>query len=343
MREVAVLGAGAVGSVVGGELAAAGRDVLLVGRGEHVDAITDRGLELTDRSRGEQVTVDADAGTELEPARTVFLGMKTPDVQAGLAQVAATAPEATVVPLQNGVRADDLAADAVGREQVVGGVVLFGAEFLEPGRVTLTRPEPLVVGNPWGGVDEAVEQVAELLSDARRIPVQTHSRFAGARWTKLLVNLNNAVPAVTGLPLQGIYADDGLARVATGALWEGARVVRAAGRPLAPLPIVPRPLLAAIPRVPHRLGWRPVRRLMLAALGEDPVRPSTLQSVVRGGTGEIEYLNGEVVALGRRCNRTTPINEALVGLVHAVEESGAFRDRDDVVEAVRRNPTPVSA
>jgi 2-dehydropantoate 2-reductase len=334
MYEVAVLGAGAIGSAIGAALAETGRDVLLVGRESHVEAIERDGLALRDVTRDETVTVALDASTELEPAETVFLGMKTPDVPAGIEQIEETAPGATVVTLQNGVRADDMAAAELGRAQVVGGVVILAAEFLDPGRVTITRPEPVLFGNPWGGVTDQAEHVAGLFERNRRIPIHLHDDLRGARWTKLILNLNNAVPAVTGDTLQETYRDDALARIATRSLWEGVRTVRAADRPIAALPDVPTVFLLAIAHVPHRLGWRVLRSQVLDKLGEAPARPSTLQSVLRGGAGEIDYLNGEVVSLGRATGRPTPVNSALVEMVHEVERTGEFLDRETVLERI---------
>jgi 2-dehydropantoate 2-reductase len=216
-----------------------------------------------------------------------------------------------------------MAAAELGRVQVGGGVVVLAAEFLDPGRVTITRPEPVLFGNPWGGVTDRVERVAALFEGNRRVPVHLHGNLRGARWTKLLLNLNNAVPAVTGDTLQEVYRDDALAQVATRSLWEGVRTIRAADRPI-----------AALPDVPHRLGWRLLRSRVLAQLGDPPARPSTLQSALRGGAGEIDYLNGEIVALGRATGRETPVNSALVDMVHEVEQSGSFLDRATVLDRV---------
>ena len=331
MYDVAILGAGAVGSVVGAVLNESGQKVLLVGRENHVNAINEGGLEFRDALQRETDSLEIDAQVTLESADTVFLATKMPDVRAGLEQIRETAPEATVVPLQNGVRADDMAADVIGRDHVVGGVALFGAEFLEPGVVTLSRPGTLLLGNPWGTSNAKVESVAGLFPHDDWLVVQTHTNLRGARWTKLLINLNNALPAITGEPLQTIYEDNALARIATSAFWEGTQTARKAGRPLASLPEVPRLLLVSASFVPHWLGWRPFRRQILDALGDEPVLPSTLQSVLRDGADEIDYLNGEIVALGREIGSPTPINRALVEMVHDAKETGDFLSREAVL------------
>lgn len=331
MYDVAILGAGAVGSVVGAVLNKTEQDVLLVGRENHVNCINEEGLEFRDARQQETHSLNIEAQETLESAATVFLTTKMPDVTAGLKQIREIAPEATVVPLQNGVRADDMAADIVGRDHVVGGVALLGAEFLEPGQVTLIQPGTLLLGNPWGTVNTLVESVMNLFPDNDWLAAQTHTDLRGARWTKLLINLNNALPAITGESLQTIYKDNALTRIATRAFWEGTQTARKAGRPLASLPEVPRFLLLAASYVPHWLGWRPFRNQILDALGDEPFRPSTLQSVLRGGPDEIEYLNGEIVALGREIDSPTPVNRALVEMVHEVEETGDFLSRETVL------------
>lgn len=337
MREVAVLGAGAVGSVVGAHLARAGRDVVLVGRGEHVDALRDGGLLLRTREGGRtrEERVAVDAARELEPAEVVLVTVKTPDVPEAVAQVREASPDAVVVTCQNGVRADGMAAEVLERDAVVGAVTVFDAEFLEPGVVTLNRLGPLVVGDPWGrGVREPVEHVVGLLEGAH--PVEARGDLRGARWTKLLVNLNNALPAATGRSVQEVVDHPGLARVTVRTLREGVRVVRAGERPLDPIPWTRPWLLRSLAWVPVPVAARVTRWKVHRALGEAPARPSTLQSVVRGGAGEVRFLNGEVVRLGEEVGVATPVNRALVEAVEEVHGGGRFLEPREVLERVDR-------
>ncbi len=335
MHDVAVLGAGAIGSVVGANLARAGRDVLLVGRGAHVEAMREDGLHLRTRDgahvREERVAVNA--SRTLATADVVLLTVKTPDVPAALEQVVDVCPEAVVVTCQNGVRADAMAAEVLGRDAVVGAVTVFDAEFLEPGVVTWNRVGPLVVGDPWGrGRRSPVGRVVDVLEGAH--PVEVRGDLRGARWTKLLVNLNNAIPAATGLSVQEVVDHPGLARLTVRLLREGVRVVDAADRPLDPLPWTRPWLLRAVAWFPTGVSARVTRWKVHRTLGEAPARPSTLQSVLRGGAGEVRFLNGEVVRLGEEVGIATPANRGLVEAVEHVMGTGRFLEPEEVLDRV---------
>lgn len=332
-REAAVLGAGAVGSVLAARLHQAGRDVLAVGRREHVDAVREDGLRL-ETPEGSEV-VDVPASTDLEAADVVFVTVKTPDVPGAASQAAKVADgDATLVTCQNGVQADAMAADVVGPGRVVGGVVVFDAEFLEPGQVTLKRDGPLLVGNPWGAPTDRDRAVRDLLEGAH--PVELREDLEGARWMKLLVNLNNALPAATGRSVQEVYEDKALSRVATAAMQEGVEVVRAAGKPLASIPWASRTLVTGVSALPTGIASRVVAWKARRLLGDEPARPSTLQSVLRGGASEVDYLNGEIVRLGEEIGVATPVNGALVEAVREVERREAFLEPHEVVERVDR-------
>jgi 2-dehydropantoate 2-reductase len=330
-RDAAVLGAGSVGSVLAARLHQAGRDVLAVGRQEHVDAIRKDGLRVAG-PEGDVASVDVPAATELEPADVIFLTVKTPDVPGAAAQAAKVGDGATLVTCQNGVQADRMAAEVVGPGRVAGGVVVFDAEFLDPGEVTLKRDGPLLLGNPWGAPTGRDRAVRDLLYGAHE--VELREGLAGARWMKLLVNLNNALPAATGKSIQEVYEHGELARVATAAMQEGVEVVRGAGKPLSSIPWASRTLVTGISALPTGLAMRLTRWKVRRTLGDVPARPSTLQSVLRGGASEVDYLNGEVVRLAEEIGVAAPVNRGLVEAVQAVERRGSFLEPAEVVRRV---------
>ena len=145
----------------------------------------------------------------------------------------------------------------------------------------------------------------------------------------------HALPAITGLSLQEIGRRSELRRLATLLMREAAETIDAAGITLASLPQLPAPALRAMLRLPTPIAAL-LPRLMSRSLGTTPALGSTLQSVKRGERTEIDYLNGEVVALGRTIHRPTPYNEAVVELVHRVEATGTFLTAAQVMAAVKR-------
>jgi 2-dehydropantoate 2-reductase len=327
---IAVIGAGAIGSVVGGLLARAGEDVTVIGRRPHVDAVNRNGLRIDGVVGTMQVRVSAVERLDFVPD-LALLTMKTQSVAAAAREIRPFVAGVPVVTMQNGVRSDELVADVLGKEDVLSCVVVLGATFLEPGSVTYTTQGVLVLGAPFGSIDEQTRSVAATLNKA--IPTHLSANIAGAHWTKLIVNENNALPAVTGLSIQEVNQRPALRELSVLLMKEAAATIAAAGIKLASLPGLPKTALRTMLSLPTPVASR-LLKLLSRSLGEAPALGSTLQSVRRGETTEIDYLNGEIVVLGKRIGRPTPYNAAVVKLVHQVEATGSFLTTEEVTAAV---------
>ncbi|HEY5187306.1 MAG TPA: 2-dehydropantoate 2-reductase [Actinomycetes bacterium] len=327
---VAVVGAGAVGSVVGGLLARAGQDVTLVGRPAHVAAIQRDGLVIEQPSGPLTIHVKASERLDFTPD-LALLAVKITDLAAAVEQVRPLVTGVPVLTMQNGVRADRIAAGVLGEETILSCVVMMAATYLTPGRVTYARPGSLLLGVPFGPTSGSARRTQELLDQA--VPTRLTDTIRGAHWAKLIVNENNALPAITGWSVQQVSRDPWLSRLATLMMKEAVATIRAAGIRLASLPELPAPVLRATLALPTPLATRAVS-LMSRSLGSTPVLGSTRQSIERGRATEIDYLNGEVVALGRHLHRPTPYNEAVVQLVHRVERTGRYLPVDELLAAL---------
>ncbi|MGZ5170819.1 MAG: ketopantoate reductase family protein, partial [Burkholderiales bacterium] len=155
---IAVIGAGAVGSVLGSLLWRAGEDVVLVGRAAHVAAIRAAGLNVQGVLGGFRATPHAEERLSTKPD-LALLTVKMHDIVAALRENAALLDGVPIVVLQNGLRGEELAASVVHAEQLVSGVVALHAEYLVPGHVVLMQSEGLSIGRPSGENDEVVERV----------------------------------------------------------------------------------------------------------------------------------------------------------------------------------------
>ena len=133
--KIAVIGAGAIGSLIGGLLARAGEDVTLIARQAQVEAINAQGLRIDGLLGKLTIPVRAAETLDFQPD-LALLAVKTQDVEAACRQVAAYVRAIPIVTLQNGVRSDEIVATLLPRENIISGVVLFNAQFLEPGKVT---------------------------------------------------------------------------------------------------------------------------------------------------------------------------------------------------------------
>lgn len=329
---VAVLGAGSIGCALGGLLALRGAaSVQFVARGAQLEALARRGLTL-DLADGPR-TLPVEASDRLAPgADLVLAATQTQDLGAALAAHRDAIGPATVVTLQNGLAAEDIAARVVPPEQVVGGVTVVRATFQEPGRVEVGDVGGVVLGRARGPADRRVHDAAAGFA-AAGVPVRRSDNLAGARWTKLAVNSNNALAAALGRSVQECFAHPRVPPVAARLVQETLAVARAEGATLEALPWTSPWLLRLMAALPPALAGgvlaRRARRVFSA-----PVVPSTLQTLRRGKPTEVDFLNGAVVARGRARGVPTPVNAAVLRAVKAIEAGGPFLAPDALVARV---------
>jgi len=321
MSRIAIIGAGAIGSALGALLQRAGREVTLIGRPAHVSAMRRDGLRVDGALGAFTVPIAAAEALDFRP-ELAFITVKTQDALAAVQANANLLAGVPVVTFQNGVRSDALVATVVPPQQIISAVVNIHANFLTPGTVTVIYPGPLLIGRPFGANDAEVEAVAALLRDA--VPTRVSANIHGAHWLKLIVNLNNAFPALVNATFHQILADPALRQLAVKAMLEGLRVAQRAGIRLESLPDTPAALIGLIGWLPLRLAAMVVGAKARRMETQWPLLGSTLQSLQRKRPTEIDYLNGEVVRLGRELDVATPLNAMMVDMVHQVERTGRF-------------------
>ncbi|WP_369036690.1 ketopantoate reductase family protein [Streptomyces adonidis] len=300
-----IIGTGAVGGAIGGRLAGAGHEVVLVARGAQYEALRTHGLRLVTPD-GQHTyrlpTVDGPAGLgELRADDVLVLAVKTQDSEGALAAwgpapVAGGGTAVERLPLlcaQNGVEGPRLALRRF--RHVYGVCVWLPATYVEPGVVSAAGA-PLTgilhLGRYPHGTDDTLRRIAaDLEKTAFEAPVVADV----TRWlyAKLLTNLGNAVRALSGAAdsaeserlRQRVYAEGGSVLAAAGIPYTSAEEEKA--------------------RRGDRITLRPLP-------GVEAGGGSTWQSLARGtGTIETDYLNGEIVFLGRLHGVPTPLNELL--------------------------------
>ena len=327
---IAVLGAGAIGCVIGGLLGREGHDVTLVGRPDMVRALQESGLRMEGALGAMTVPVDAAGSLDFRP-ELALLAVKTQDVEAILRANRASLEGVPLVTMQNGVRSDAIVAGWLPADELLSSVVMITATYLTPGQVTIVDRGYLVLGRPTGPRDALVQRVAAVLDPA--VPTSVSDHLVGAHWLKLIMNLNNALPALTNLSLREVAREPFLRSLAVSLMREGVAVAERAGIALEPLRDVSVRTLRLLTRLPT-----PVAARLFASragnLGNDwPILGSTLQSLRRGRPTEIDYLNGEIVRRGRELGVPTPRNAKVVELVHGVESTGRFYHPQDLRHA----------
>jgi 2-dehydropantoate 2-reductase len=287
-----IYGAGGVGGVLGAQLHRAGHEVTLVARGAHLDAIRSGGLTLETPSGRWLNDIPAVAHpSEAESPDAVILAMKSQDTPPAVTALSEAVPATTpVVCVQNGV-ANERAAARLFR-WVYGVSVMCPTAFLDLGVVSAySSPVTgiLDIGRYPAGADDTAQRIATAFAGASFV---SEPRDDIMRWKyrKLVMNLGNAVQALVGGVREGTLVKAAVA--------EGEQVLDAAG--------IDRVSLAADRA--RRAGLLDVSTVA----GRARPGASTWQSLARGvGTIETDYLNGEIVLLGRLHDVPTPVNELL--------------------------------
>jgi len=326
---IVIVGAGALGSVLGGYLALAGEDVTLIGRPAHVEAIRRRGLQI-EGVRGPHVVRGLRAvaeGSEVEAADLLVVCVKSQDTTEALAGVAHLCGKVGMtISLQNGGRKDEQLAEVFGPEAVAGATTLVGASMPEPGRVHHTGNAGTWIGEFTGPPSPRVTQAAAAFRKAE-LPIEIRPDIRTVIWCKL----NQMVPAatiacITRLALHEIYLAPDLAALFVELSREVAQIAERRGIPLDDFPgfavrtVCTAPFEGAVQSVIAR-GQTLVER------GMTQVRISTLQDLERGKPTEAEETIGYVIRLGRELGIPMPKVEMLYRIIRAIE--GAHRLRSN--------------
>jgi 2-dehydropantoate 2-reductase len=332
MARIAIIGAGAIGSALGALLSRAGHEVTLIGRSAHLNAIGQNGL-IVNGVLG-MFTVHPKFAETLDfRPDFAFLTVKTQDVLSALQTNRSFLTGVPVVTFQNGVRSDELVATLIPRVQIISAVVNTGASYLTPGTVTVVNQGSLVVGRPFGDHDSEVDTVAGILGAV--IPTRVSTNIQGAHWLKLIINLNNAFPAITNMTIPQVYADPYLRQLAVRVMREGLKVAKKANIHLESLPDTSVFLIQLMAKLPIQLAARLLSSSTRRIESEWPLMGSTLQSLRRGRPTEIDYLNGEIVRVGQQQNTPTPLNATIVDIVHQIEHTGQFWQVDVIRSLIR--------
>lgn len=294
MRYV-IVGPGAVGGTIAGLLHDAGRDVHVIARGAHLDAIRTDGLRLERPDRTIVARLPASSSPEQVPwsdDTVIFLAMKTQHVPAAVTALSTVAPTGLpVVCTQNGLETERVALRYFSRTYAM--CTRLPADHLTPGLVqSFGWPHPgvLDIGRYPTGADEVAEQVAEDLRQAG-FHSNVDERVLRAKHRKLLLNLGNALDALVGR-----------------SAWESPLMARARDEAVALLDTLGIEVLSADDE--RARGGDLADPVPIGDVGK--AGSSTWQSLARdSGEVESDYLNGEIALLGRLNGIPAPVNAAI--------------------------------
>ena len=316
--DICVFGAGSIGCYVGGRLAATGTRVSFVGRPRLAEEIRQHGLHLTDWKGADLKVAPRDVNFAVTPAAAasadlVLVAVKSAGTEdAGRELAGVLKPGAIVVSFQNGLHnAEVLRAQLPGRT-VLTGMVEFNV---------VNRGQGAFHHGSEGGL--AVQQDARLAPftaafAAAGLPLRQEPDMTAVLWAKLQLNLNNAINALSGIPLKEELSQRAFRQCLALAQQELLDLLDAAGIRPARLKLPPH-LLPKLLGVPDFV----FRALAARMLAIDPLaRSSMWEDLQAGRATEIDWLNGEVVRLAQSLGRTAPVNGRLVALILEAEKGG---------------------
>jgi 2-dehydropantoate 2-reductase len=313
---IAVLGAGSVGCFIGGCWQAAGLPVTFIGRSKIAADIKAHGLTVSDYSGWQEHLFDVDYRTDpnaLAEADIIALTVKSGATAEAAEEIAAHGRDgALVISFQNGISNVDVLERALGgRFEVVRGMVPYNCAYLGEGRF-----HKGVSGAPLYAEDRPRTRQLKERIGAEPAELRLSDDMLGIAWGKLLINLNNAINALSGRPLLAEISERDYRRVFAAAMREGLRILKRAGIEPAKVGDVGPRLMPAVIDSPDWL----FNRLFIKRWKIDAkARSSMSDDLTQGRKTEVDYINGELVALADRLGVDAPVNRKIVELIRKAE------------------------
>ncbi len=301
--KIGIVGSGAMGSVYGALLAAAGNELWLFDQWrDHVEAMRAQGLRCTGASGERTVPVNPTTeAAEAGPCELAIVATKVMDIEAGVrAARPMIGPETLVLTIQNGLGNVERIQRVLSPENLLFGIAGgFGAEMIGPGHVHHNGMEAINLAELKGGITARLERVAEVWRQAG-FKVQTFEDLWPVVWSKLIANVAfSATCAATGMRVGQARANEWAWGIARACINEAAAVAEAKG---------------------IRLAYDDPVQWVSDFAGKIPnARPSMYQDLLAGRRSEIDSIQGGVVAEGARLGVPTPTCAFMVQLVKALE------------------------
>jgi 2-dehydropantoate 2-reductase len=292
--KILVMGAGAIGSLIGGLLSASGEDVTLVGRYAHVRAIKKKGLRISGLT---EKVVKVDARLRPFPADLVLLTVKSYDTEDAIKMVPLR-ENTVVVSIQNGYgNLEQISKYAKGR--AIGGITSHASLFLSPGHVKHTGYGDTVIGEQDGRITERVKKIKKIFSEAG-IPTKVTRDIRREIWKKLIVNCGiNAITALASCKNGEILSRKELREIMILAVKEATEVAK----------------------IETEIKENMLRKTIDVIRKTAENESSMLQDLKRGRRTEIDAINGAIVRIAEREGMEAPLNKVLYSLVKSIEIS----------------------
>ena len=312
----AVIGPGAIGSIIYSILADKG-DTILIVKPYQLKILKEKGLKIKEfnksfrRIRNVNVT---SSFSKLKEVDVIFLCVKSTNTREVAKKLRGNIRKnVLIISLQNGVTNADIVNDITGAVSIQG-VITFNATLKEIGEVLLTMKGSIFLQDNRG-FEKVLNDIKEIFNSSS-IKIKLVDDIQSLVWSKLIINLQNAITAITGQTIRQSLIDPISRKIIYHTLEEGIKVVEKKGVKLGFSFVLNPKLLLFLLRLPTffiRFGVRLMRI-------ESDAKSSMLQSVLRGKQTEVDFLNGEIDKLARNMGLRAPINKKLVQIIKETEK-----------------------
>jgi 2-dehydropantoate 2-reductase len=304
---ILVVGAGALGSVFGGFLSRENK-VWLVGRNPHMKAIEDRGLKISG-IWGEHLFNNLCPVTSVENVKEkqdlIFVTTKSYDTLEAINSVKhLLKDDGYLITMQNGIGNEEIATDIVGKDRVLGGMVIFGVTLMEPGHVKVTVYASECLVGEVGIKTNKIEKMAALIKRGG-IPTRPSEDIIRDKWMKAFYNIAlNPLSAILRVHYGFLGEHEETKKLMYNLLDEAFQVARSEGIPL-------------------KFDVNSYFRFFLGKQLPPTAghRSSMLQDIEKGKKTEIDYLNGFIVEKGKMNGISTPFNEVITQIIKSLEKT----------------------
>jgi 2-dehydropantoate 2-reductase len=229
------------------------------------------------------------------------------------------------------VQADTIVSRHFSQKNIISSIIMFGATSLEEGKVVLNFDGTWIIGKMFGPNDSLVNKLQVVLNKIFSTIIADDIR--GMKYLKIFVNANNCIPAILGMSMQEAFIDQKVSRISIGIWKEGLNIISASKVKLTSLPNFPVDRLNDVTAMPIEEAAKIFSGIMVN-LSKQPLYGSILQSIKRGRSSEIDFINGEFVSLAKENNLTSPLNQKLVEMVHDVERTNTFFTKEKLLAEI---------
>jgi len=327
--KIAVLGCGAIGSLFLGYLKEKDFFVKAVVR-DYQKSFLEKEL-IIEGVRGTHKIKNLDVDTSLkESVDLAVVCTKINSLEEIIKDNEKFLKNAFVLTTQNGIGVEDILSSYFPLDRIITGIVMFGATFYPPNKVVHNFEGELVLGSFFKKQEE-LNKVKDILEKIFKVYILDNIK--GAKFLKVFINLNNAIPACLGISMQEAFGNLEIASLAIKLLKEAFLVVKNSQIELESLPSYPKERIENLVNMPVEESAKIFSQIM-QNLSKEPLYGSILQSIKRSKKSEVDYINGVIVKLAEESHLEAPLNKKIIEMVRRVEKNNKFYSVEEFLKEI---------